>query len=114
MHELADDEDFRDAVARRMAEVGRPTVLGVYGGDGSVSRMAGLARRYGVPLLVMPGGTFNHFARSIGLDDVDSAIDALEVGETRAVTVIDASVDGEEPAHGAQRGLGRHLSRVPR
>ncbi len=97
VHELAEDEDLTEVVARRMADDGAPTVLGVYGGDGSVSRMAGLARRYGVPLLAMPGGTFNHFARSIGVDDVDAAIDALEAGESRAVTVIEASVDDEEP-----------------
>ena len=97
VHELEEGEDLADAVASRMSGDDAPTVLGVYGGDGSVSRMAGLARHYDVPLLAMPGGTFNHFVRSIGLDDVDTAIDALAAGESRTVTVLDVSADGEDP-----------------
>ena len=46
---------------------------------------------------MFPGGTFNHFAGSLGLDDVDAAIDALEAGSGREVTVVEASVDGEDP-----------------
>ena len=59
--------------------------------------MAGLARRYDVPMLVMPGGTFNHFSRALGVDSVDAALDALAEGVGRTVTVADVSVDGEEP-----------------
>jgi undecaprenyl-diphosphatase len=97
VHELADGDDLTDAVARHVADTGLPLVLGVYGGDGTVSHMAGLARQYGLPLLVMPGGTFNHFAGSIGLGDVDTAIDALEAGSGRDVTVVEVSVDGDDP-----------------
>ena len=97
VHELAEGEDLAEAVAARMAGDAAPAVLGVYGGDGSVARMAGLAREYGVPLLVMPGGTFNHFARAIGLADIDVAIDALEAGESRAVTVLEVTADDGEP-----------------
>lgn len=97
VHELAEGEDLADVVAARMSGDDAPAALGVYGGDGTVSRMAGLARRFEVPLLAMPGGTFNHFALSIGLDGVDTAIDALEAGEGRTVTVLDASADGEGP-----------------
>jgi undecaprenyl-diphosphatase len=97
VHELEEGEDLADAVESRMSGDDAPTVLGVYGGDGSVSRMAALARRYDLPLLAMPGGTFNHFVRSIGLEDVESAIDALEAGEGQTVTVLEASADGEDP-----------------
>ena len=97
VHELAEGEDLAEAVAARMKGDDAPSVLGVYGGDGSVSRMAGLARKYDVPLLVMPGGTFNHFARSIGLDDVDIAIDALEAGAGRTVTVLEVTADEDDP-----------------
>ncbi|WP_229385658.1 diacylglycerol/lipid kinase family protein [Microbacterium allomyrinae] len=90
VQELAEDEDLADAVLSAMASDAPPVVLGVYGGDGSVSRMAALARQYGRPLLVMPGGTFNHFARSAGIADVDTAIDALERGTTVAVSAIEA------------------------
>lgn len=94
VRELRDGDDLAEAVTRAMASATPPTVLGVYGGDGSVSRMAGLARRYGLPLLVMPGGTFNHFARSAGLVDVDTAIDALEHGTTIEVSAIEVTADG--------------------
>ncbi len=97
VHDLGEGEDLAVAVAAHMTGEHPPTLLGVYGGDGSVSRMAGLARRYDLPLLVMPGGTFNHFARSLGIVDVDAAIDALEAGSGRAVTVVEASADGGEP-----------------
>lgn len=95
-HELSDGEDFDGVVAAAMEE-DAPEVLGVYGGDGSVSTMVELARRYDRPLLVLPGGTFNHFARAAGLDAVDAAIDAFERGRTVRVGLIEASVDGGDP-----------------
>jgi len=94
IHELADGEDLGEVVTSAMQTAPEPAVLGVYGGDGSVSRMAGLARRHERPLLVMPGGTFNHFARSAGLTDVGTAIDALEAGSTVDVSAIEVSADG--------------------
>lgn len=97
VHELAEGDDLADAVAEQMTGASTPAVLGVYGGDGTVSRMAGVARHYGLPLLVMPGGTFNHFAGSLGLEDVDAAIDALEAGSGREVTVVEATADGDDP-----------------
>jgi undecaprenyl-diphosphatase len=97
VHELADGEDIDDVVAAVMASATPPEVLGVYGGDGSVSRMAHLARRHDRPMLAMPGGTFNHFVRALGLDGVEVAIDALEAGSTVSVGVAEASADDDEP-----------------
>ncbi|WP_344059978.1 diacylglycerol/lipid kinase family protein [Microbacterium pumilum] len=97
VHELAEGDDLADAVARHMVGASAPMVLGVYGGDGTVSRMAGVARHHVRPMLVLPGGTFNHFAGSLGLDGVDAAIDALETGSGREVTVVEASADGDDP-----------------
>ncbi|MHC2998665.1 hypothetical protein OB08_05265 [Microbacterium sp. HJ5] len=97
VHELAEDEVFDDVVAKAMESDAPPAVLGVYGGDGSVSRMAGLARRYDRPLLAMPGGTFNHFVRALGLTDVVTAIDAFAADTTVAVGVVEARADDDEP-----------------
>lgn len=94
VHELAEGEELGDVVARAVAGEDPPAVLGVLGGDGSVSRMAHLARRHDLPLLVLPGGTFNHFARAVGLDSVEAAIDALGAGDGTSVTVAEVS-DGE-------------------
>lgn len=96
VHELADGEDLDDVVAAAMESDAPPEVLGVYGGDGSVSRMAHLARRYDRPLLAMPGGTFNHFVRALGLTDVEIALDAFEAGSTVPVGVVEATADDDE------------------
>lgn len=97
VHELADGESLDDVVAEAMASDDPPAVLGVYGGDGSVSRMAHLARRYDRPMLAMPGGTFNHFVRALGLEDVDIAIDAFAAGSTVEVGVAETIADDGEP-----------------
>jgi len=97
VHELAEGEDLEEIVTREMAAQTPPDVLAVYGGDGSVSRMAGLARRYDRPLLVLPGGTFNHFAGALSLDTVDTAIDAYDAGATVRVGAADATADDDEP-----------------
>ena len=47
VHELAEGDHLADAVAGHMSGTSTPVVLGVYGGDGTVSRAAGVARHYG-------------------------------------------------------------------
>jgi diacylglycerol kinase family enzyme/membrane-associated phospholipid phosphatase len=69
------------------AAAARATVLGVAGGDGTVNAAAQLALDADIPLLVVPGGTLNHFARDLGLDDAASAIDALRQGHAARVDV---------------------------
>ncbi|MBD8024653.1 hypothetical protein H9622_13780 [Microbacterium sp. Sa1CUA4] len=97
VRELGDGEDLADVVEEAMGSDAAPAVLGVHGGDGSVSRMAHLARRHDRPLLALPGGTFNHFARALGLTDVGVAIDALVAGATVPVGVVEATADDDEP-----------------
>ncbi|QIG38628.1 hypothetical protein G5T42_03260 [Microbacterium sp. 4R-513] len=97
VHELLEGELLSDVVARAIEGEDPPTVLGILGGDGSVSRMAHLARQHGLPLLVLPGGTFNHFARAVGLESVDAAIDALVAGEGMPVTAAEVCADDGEP-----------------
>ncbi|TGB10092.1 bifunctional phosphatase PAP2/diacylglycerol kinase family protein [Streptomyces sp. MZ04] len=67
------EEAARDA-ARRGG------VLGVCGGDGTVNAAVAPALRYGVPLMVLPGGTFNHFAVDLGVDSVADACAAVADG----------------------------------
>jgi diacylglycerol kinase family enzyme len=56
--------------------------LGVAGGDGSVAAVAGVAVEREVPLVVVPLGTLNHFARDLGLDLARPlrALDAFAAG----------------------------------
>jgi undecaprenyl-diphosphatase len=94
VRELEPDEAIADAVREAMATADPPRVLGVYGGDGSVSQMAHLAREFDLPLLALPGGTFNHFARAAGIDDVALGIDALQAGSGVAASVGELTVAG--------------------
>ena len=59
----------------------RAEVLGVAGGDGTVNTAAHLAVENAVPLLVIPAGTLNHFARDLGIEELDQALEALRTGQ---------------------------------
>ena len=70
----------------------RGCAIGVAGGDGSINAAAGVAAERGVPLLVVPAGTLNHFALALGVHTVADAARAVSEGE--AVTVDRAVIDG--------------------
>jgi diacylglycerol kinase family enzyme len=97
LHELADDEGPDAAVRAALARDRPPRIVGVVGGDGSVASVAHELRRVGVPLLVVPGGTFNHFARTAGAPTVDDAIDALQRGEGVRVDVAELTFGDQPP-----------------
>ena len=63
---LEPGEDVRQA-AFEAADEGAES-LAVAGGDGSAAAVAGVAVERGLPLVVVPTGTLNHFARDLGLD----------------------------------------------
>ncbi|MFG2807999.1 MULTISPECIES: diacylglycerol/lipid kinase family protein [Streptomyces] len=71
----------------RNAVVEGAQVLGVAGGDGTVSAVAEVAADTGRSLVLVPAGTRNHFARDLGLDlrDPGRALDALVDGEPAQV-----------------------------
>ena len=66
VHVLESGEEVRDA-ALEAADDGAES-LAVAGGDGSVAAVAGVAVERNLPLVVVPTGTLNHFARDLGLD----------------------------------------------
>ncbi|WP_395244394.1 diacylglycerol/lipid kinase family protein [Agromyces sp. MMS24-K17] len=96
LHEL-DDEDAATALRRALARDLPPRILGVVGGDGTVASAAAVAREHGLPLLVVPGGTFNHFARAVGAVDADAAVDALVAGTGMPVDVAELRVGDLPP-----------------
>ncbi|MEV6804920.1 bifunctional phosphatase PAP2/diacylglycerol kinase family protein [Streptomyces sp. NPDC017248] len=59
----------------------RARVLGVCGGDGTVNAAAEVALRHGLPLAVLPGGTLNHFAYDLGVEDERLLARAVRHGE---------------------------------
>jgi diacylglycerol kinase family enzyme len=79
---LGPGDDLRALAAE--AAAGGADVLGMAGGDGSLSVVAAAATAHGIPFICVPAGTRNHFARDLGLDPnhlvgaLDAFTDALE------------------------------------
>ncbi|MGI5429749.1 bifunctional phosphatase PAP2/diacylglycerol kinase family protein [Streptomyces sp. CA-179760] len=66
---------------------GRARVLGVCGGDGTVNAAARIALEHRLPLAVLPGGTLNHFAYDLGVEDARDLARALRQGNAVRVDV---------------------------
>jgi len=77
------EPDQDPASLARAAVAEGATVLGVAGGDGTVSAVATVAAEARRPLVVIPTGTRNHFARDLGLDITNpaAALAALHAGD---------------------------------
>ena len=73
-------------------DAGAPWV-GVAGGDGSLRLAAPVLASAQRPLLTVPCGTRNHFAKDLGIDTVAAAVAAAEAGHQRS---IDLAWVGEE------------------
>ncbi len=69
-----------------------PRAFGVAGGDGTVAAVAQFAHRHHRPLAVFPAGTFNHFAKALGLDTDAHTVAAVENGVAGMVDL--ATIDG--------------------
>ncbi len=83
--ELGPDDDPA-AVLRTAAE--HAEVLGIGGGDGTVSTAAQVAKDAKLPLAVFPAGTFNHFAKDIGCDTVAKTVEAIRTGTVSCVDLV--------------------------
>ncbi len=76
--EIIEADDDLDKALADAAD--RAAVLGVCGGDGTVNAGAQIALDRGLPLLVIPGGTLNHFSRALGMETVRDAVNAYRSG----------------------------------
>ena len=94
---LSEGGDPGEAVRAALARADPPRILGVCGGDGSVAAVAHEARLAGLPLLVVPTGTFNHFAKAAGASSPSAAVDALQRGEGVRVDVAELSFNDADP-----------------
>jgi diacylglycerol kinase family enzyme len=96
-----------DAVARGA------DVLGMAGGDGSQALVASVAARHGIPYVVVPAGTRNHFALDLGLnrDDVVGALGAFADGAEERVDL--ATVNGRVFVNNATLGLYAKIVQSP-
>jgi diacylglycerol kinase family enzyme/membrane-associated phospholipid phosphatase len=71
--------------------------LGVAGGDGTVAAVAAVAASRGLPLVVVPAGTLNHFARDIGITELSDAVKAVQDGSAVAIDLGGVRVDNAPP-----------------
>jgi diacylglycerol kinase family enzyme len=69
-------------------------VLGAAGGDGTLNTAADIALGAGLPLLVVPAGTLNHFAADLGVFSPRQAVAALRMGGS---VLVDVGVADERP-----------------
>ncbi len=81
---LDENVDLGARVAEAIAE--RRTLVAC-GGDGTVNALVQHVAGTEGTLGVLPGGTLNHFARDLGVDEPDAALDALDAHEVRRVDV---------------------------
>ena len=88
-------------------------VVGMAGGDGSQALVASVAAVRGVPMVVIPAGTRNHYALDIGLDR-DDVVGALAAyGEARERTIDLADVNGRIFVNNVSLGLYATIVRSP-
>ncbi len=83
----------------------------VAGGDGTFARAIGTALAFGVPIGLVPLGTFNDLARTLAIPlDVEGASATIAAGRTRAIDV--ARVNGAYYASEASIGVSSRLTRL--
>jgi diacylglycerol kinase family enzyme len=88
-------------------------VIGMAGGDGSQALVGTVASAHGIPHVVVPAGTRNHFALDLGLDrdDVVGALDAYSDGVDRTIDL--AEVNGRVFVNNATLGLYARIVQSP-
>lgn len=92
--ELDPRADLDAQIAAQIA-AGGVVALGALGGDGTVSGVAEAAVRHDLPLAVFAGGTLNHFARDLGVDDAAATLAALQSGEVMRTDIARVRFGGD-------------------
>ncbi|MFC5112058.1 diacylglycerol kinase family protein [Kibdelosporangium philippinense] len=59
--------------------------------------MSAVAAERHLPLVLVPAGTLNHFARDVGIDGIQSVADALAIGDGARVDLSHVDVDDHPP-----------------
>jgi undecaprenyl-diphosphatase len=71
--------------------------LGAAGGDGTVAAVAAVAAGRQLPLVVVPSGTLNHFARDIGVLELSDVVNAVRDGSAAVVDLGTVRIDDAPP-----------------
>ncbi|MGH9123560.1 MAG: diacylglycerol/lipid kinase family protein [Acidimicrobiales bacterium] len=102
IEECAPDR-LAEAVGR--AVEGGAAFVGVAGGDGTIRGGVEALRGHQVPLVPVPAGTRNHFARQLGISDFDAAKVAMSDRSGRVEAVDVGEVNGRSFINNAALGL---------
>ncbi|MPZ80511.1 MAG: phosphatase PAP2 family protein [Actinophytocola sp.] len=94
--ELIRIEPGTDPVAALEERIGDIRAVGAAGGDGTVTCVADVAVRHGLPLVVVPAGTLDHFARDLGVEGLQDTADATQVGSAVEVDVAEVVVEDQD------------------
>ena len=95
-------DEMRVAIEKAAAE--SPDLVVVGGGDGTLGTAAGILRGTEVALGVLPLGTFNHFARDLGVPlELDKAVEAIVTGTVKQIDV--AEVNGRVFINNSSLGI---------
>ncbi|WP_018680824.1 bifunctional phosphatase PAP2/diacylglycerol kinase family protein [Actinokineospora enzanensis] len=68
--------------------------VGVAGGDGTVAAVASVAAEFELPLVLIPAGTLNHFARDVGVDSTEESVSAVRAGSGVRIDLAGVRIDG--------------------
>lgn len=97
-------EDFQSTITALWDVADRPEAVVVAGGDGTVGCAAAVAAGTDLVLGVLPLGTFNHFAKDLGMPtELEAAAAALVDGVVREVDV--AEVNGRVFVNNSALGM---------
>lgn len=93
-------EPGADLVKQLNAELDSLTgvrALGVAGGDGTVAAVASVAATRGLPMVVVPAGTLNHFARDVGVVSTEDVVEAVRDASAIRVDLGAVRIDDAAP-----------------
>ena len=103
IHEI-EGHEVRKQVEDAIASADSPSFVAVAGGDGTIRCAAGVVVGTDLPLLPIPAGTRNHFAREVGVPTLDDA-GAAGAGTGSVVLIDVGEVNGEVFVNNANLGI---------
>ncbi len=106
-HAVENPGDLCDVLARALAK--QPDLVIIGGGDGTISGLVDQMVGKGVMLGVIPFGTANSFARTLGIPlDIAAAVDVLRTGKPRRIDL--GMIDDDYYANCATLGIAPRIA----
>ncbi|WP_077509136.1 diacylglycerol kinase family protein [Sphingomonas sp. LM7] len=106
-HAVEEPDQLEPTLKRALAA--KPDLVILGGGDGTISGLVDFLTGTGAALAVLPLGTANSFARSLGIPlDIPGAIDVIAKGELRRIDL--GMIDNDYFANCASMGLSPQIA----